>query len=743
MIERIKQFTDSTNFNKALTVTLAAVLPVVILAQFDLFRTGFAIAIGAVLTYPADIPSSPKHRAKGLLAATSIVTACTFIINILHATPVTIYPFVFYPIVLLMVFFLSMISVYGQRATMVSFSGLLAIALSTGHVQTSDNILQYCGLILGGGLFYTLVSVIFNYLRPYRYTELEMADCLKLTGKYLKQRGHLWDIDANREKIIEKQLYLQVELNTKHENLREVLLRNRSNAGNSNKNRKMLLVFISLVEVLELALSTSFDHNTLQEKFSDHPKVLANYQTLVYNLSSTLKKIAKSLNKKKKYTSKHKLLQDLEAFAKAVREYEEIVDNENAAETISILRNMLHYAEKQTEKIKVIERAFTTNMSFKDLQGRDRDVEKFLTPEYYPLHILKENLSLSSTIFRLSLRLTVTIALGFIIGNIFTLQNVYWILLTVIVIMRPGYGLTKQRSYQRIVGTATGCVIAFGILAFLHQPIIIAILAIILMLLGFTFTAINYRIGATFVTIFVVFIYSMLNPDITHVIKYRLLDTAIGAALAFGANHFFFPSWEFIQIRVFLKKSIEANKEFLKEISALYNKKGIVPTSYRVARKNAFIELGNLTASYQRMMQEPKGKQKQQPQIYKLAVLNHTLLSSLASLGTYTQSHKTTKASKAFNVVVQAVIKNLEHAVNLLENTDSTEISPEEKEELKARFTELKEIRAKELQENYLVDEENFRAKMQEAQLIIEQLVWLNNISENIVKSAKQLKAVK
>jgi hypothetical protein len=48
--------------------------------------------------------------------------------------------------------------------------------------------------------------------------------------------------------------------------------------------------------------------------------------------------------------------------------------------------------------------------------------------------------------------------------------------------------------------------------------------------------------------------------------------------------------------------------------------------------------------------------------VYKLAVLNHSL-SSLASLGTYIQSHKTTTASEAFNVVVDTAIKKLDNAI--------------------------------------------------------------------------------
>jgi hypothetical protein len=105
----------------------------------------------------------------------------------------------------------------------------------------------------------------FQYLSPHRYVELQIADCIKLTAKYLKLRGDLWTVTADRKAIIEKQLHLQVELNTIHQSIREVLVSGQGTSGSSNQNRKMLLVFISLVEILELALSTAFDHNTLHQ----------------------------------------------------------------------------------------------------------------------------------------------------------------------------------------------------------------------------------------------------------------------------------------------------------------------------------------------------------------------------------------------------------------------------------------------------------------------------------------------
>jgi uncharacterized membrane protein YccC len=313
----------------------------------------------------------------------------------------------------------------------------------------------------------------------------------------------------------------------------------------------------------------------------------------------------------------------------------------------------------------------------------------------------------------------------------------------VIVIMRPGYGLTKERSYKRIAGTALGAVIAFAILLVTNNPYIIATLSIICILLAYTYTVTHYLKGATFVTIYVIFLYSMLNPNIMSVIQYRVIDTVLGAALAFAASYFFWPTWEFKSVPLFIRKAVEANRTYLNETSILYNKKDGATLNYKLARKSAFIEVGNLMSSYQRMTQDPKSKQKQQQQVYKLAVLNHTLLSSLASLGTYIQSHKTTKASEAFNVVVNTIIRNLDNAIAMLNmESEITGVNPEG-EDVAMRFTELKNIRARELQEIHVTEEEEFRLKMEEAQLVIEQLVWLNSISEKIVKTTRQLELTK
>ncbi|MGO4771913.1 FUSC family membrane protein [Flavobacterium sp. W22_SRS_FK3] len=736
MLERIAKFTNSTSFLNATKVTIASVVPVLILNFLGSFEIGFTIALGAFFTYPSDIPSTLTHKIKGLIVASLIVSGVNLLINFVYP-----YPYLFYPFLGFLLFLCSMISVYGQRATLVSFSALISISLSFGHLHEGWEAFEYSGYIFIGGILYLIVSLIFHFVQPYKYIELEIAEAIKLTAKYLKLRGDLWSPEANRKTIIEKQLGIQVKLNEIHEDLRKVLIGNQSSSATTSQNRKMLLVFITLVEIQELALYTSFDHSKIHEKFNKHPNVLRTYQNVAYKLASTLKKISKNVHHIALYVDKQDLKNELDALEFAIFDYEKTLGKEEAGEGVLMLTNMLKYAKNQVGKIKIIQRALSLAMQSYKLKDKDKELEKFLTPQYYPLRTLTENLSFSSSIFRHSVRLTITILIGFIIGKFLPFQNVYWILLTIIVIMRPGYGLTKERSYNRIFGTILGGLLAFGIVSVVQNHVALSIFSIICMLLGISFTQINYKISATFVTMYVVFIYGILVPDVVEVIQFRILDSLAGAILAFLANQFLWPAWEFINTPIHIENSIRANRVYLKEIADFYNKKGEIPTSYRLARKNVFIEIGNLMTSFQRMMQEPKSKQKTLPLVNKLVVLNHSLLSALASLSTYIQSHQTTSASESFNYIIKTILLNLDHSISTLKNETLLTDTFFGKEDVTLQFEEMKRNNLTRLATDKYLDKETRQAQMQEAQMVIEQLIWMSNLAEKILKITKDFKA--
>ncbi|MCC9043928.1 FUSC family protein [Myroides sp. M-43] len=737
MLGKARKFTDNTHLADSLKITISAVVPFLVLMPYAAFDWAFAAAIGAMLTAPVDIPSNKKDKIIGLLVGAFTVPAVIFTLSITDGS------WYFYPIFVFIFFSLSMISVYGHRANMLSFTGLLAGSLGLAHSYEGKDLLIHCLMLLLGGLFYLVVSLVFNLIRPKRYVVLQTSECMELTAEYLKHRGQLWDIDADVQKITEDQLNIQVNLNEVHENLRDYLVRNKANTGNSSNNRRLLVAFSTLVEIHEVAVSTSFEHSKLHDLFKSNPEIIKAYQKLAFHFADTIDHIAYTINLSSKYKPKYNLSQELADIQLLLDKFVKEGESSNMVEAVVMFSNVLHYAENQIDKIHTLEKTLTEKAFVADVEERFKDLEKFLTPVHYRFETLKENLNFTSTIFRHALRLTLTILVGLIVSKFFGLLNGYWILLTIVVIMRPGFGLTKQRSFERVIGTIVGGLLAIGLLYIIPNATVIAYITVLTMIIGYWFSHTDYKVGVTFITMYVVLIYGLLTPNFMDVMIYRIIDTIIGALLAFGANYLLWPSWEFLNLNTHLKKSIEANKEYVKEITLYYNEKGEVTLPYKLARKYAFIEIGNLMASFQRMIQEPKSKQKYRTELYELAVLNHTFLSTAASIGIYVQSHTTTKASEAFNVVMDYTIGNLKQTIALLEDYNNENITIiERSENFNLSISYLKGIREYELKKTYS-DDKQIQDLMEESVLVIEQLIWLSSLSEKIFKITASIATMK
>jgi len=443
-----------------------------------------------------------------------------------------------------LVFLSAFISLFGHRANLLSFTLLLTISLSFIHHDEPEIILQNCLYLLLGGLFYTLISIVFYFIKPNRYINLEVAECIEITGEYLELRSKLWVLNADREKINRQMLEKQVRINELHEHIREYLVYNKARTLNSNNNRKLLVALSSLVDILELAMANTFNHKEFIEFFKEDDSILAEYKTLANSFSITLKSLAFHIKTNKKHHSTGSLANDFKKLKLRINDY---VKNQNISiydENAVNVNNLLFYADKQIEKIKGLERVYKERVNADELRGKYRDLEKFFTPEHYRLKTFLDHLNFKSSTFRYALRITLTMFVGLIVGNIFNFENAYWILLTIVVIMRPGYGLTKQRSTHRVIGTIIGGILGISALILIDSNIALSILAIISMLLGYWFSGIDYKVGVTFVTFYVILIYGLLTDNAESQFVYRILDTVVGELLAFLATRFVWPTWE-------------------------------------------------------------------------------------------------------------------------------------------------------------------------------------------------------
>ena len=722
-LNELQQFLKSTSFSRGVLVGIAVSLPIILGIQFDQFEVGLALCFGAFWSSPSDISGSFRHKTIGILTSAALAMVVGFIGGYLHYET-----WLSLPVLGVLGFGIAYLSIYGFRASLVSLSGLLALVVSFALDVEELEIYQFALFIGLGGLWYLLLAKIWQHLYPKAETEELLSETYTLTAEFLETRKKLMGPHSDREALMAKNLRLQSELTKKHESLREILILRGSARGHSDYQDRRLLVFTQLVEMMETAIANPVNYDRMDVLFSAKPKYLQLFQDLIFEMARQLRMIAEAGNDTRKLPASDALEKWVEAARMEISSRAE----RTGQEEYLMLQNFLGYQEKQLKKLKRIKQLLSgkSNLEFDTIDRRS--AKRFVVSQELDPDLLIRNFSFKSTIFRHSLRLAVTIMIGYTLGSLFPFQNPYWILLTIVVIMRPNYGLTKSRATDRMVGTLIGGLVAIGLVYLIQNSYAYAILAGISLVFAIALAQKNARSSAIFITLNVVFIFALLNPDVMSVIKFRIIDTLVGAGLSYAAMRWLWPTWESTGIKESIGESLRANKEFLHEIGEYYQKKGDLPTGFRLARREAFLQTSNLNSAFQRMAQEPKSKQYAMDENYELVVLNHTFLASLASLSTFIQSHETTEASEEFKRAIWKIGRNLDMTLKCTADPscEVAKVYAESTTLFKDQLPDLSETGT----EQFTSKSERTIRVLQEAHLVWEQLQWLYAISARMLK---------
>ncbi|NNF19433.1 MAG: hypothetical protein HKN61_06615 [Flavobacteriaceae bacterium] len=710
------QFLKSTDFSKAILIGFGVTIPVLTGIYTGRLEIGLAIAFGAFWCSPSDVSGRFRNKVVGILLATALIMIVTFMAG--YFVRETWWLLL---VLGILTFGISYISIYGFRASLISFSGLLALVLSFAHDAKVLLNYEYTLLVGLGGIWYLLLMSIREKINPKGALEEALNNTYELSADFLDIRRRILTNQGEQDKLQRELLGLQTQLTEQHETLREILLVSRKSSGQSQYLNERLLILVALVDILESAVAHPVNYSKMEKLAERYSDFVGQFGELIGGMSRQLYDIAQAGNSVKKLPS-HSHLNEL-----SDKLEQEIESCQPDFESYLTFKNLLEYLEKQLEKINRI-KWILGNPGSDEIEMVDKKLLKqFKVNKEYDPKVLLRNLNFRSAIFKHSLRLAVTMMVGYGVGWYYDFQNPYWILLTIIVIMRPNYGLTKKRFKERIVGTLIGGALAVGVVYLVRDVYVYAVLGVGSLVLAFSMLQRNYRTAAVFITLSVIFIYAIIRPDVLTVIQYRLLDTLIGAGLSLVSVLFLWPAWGFLEIKDSILGSVRANKKFLEQIAEYYRQKGAIPPELRLSRKEAFLQSSQLNTAYQQMAQEPESKQLYLEEIYKLVVLNHSFLTALASLSTYFQTRPTTKASEFFDNAVAHIDENLRLLVCALEDKEFDCPEPDTKPrdfEIPAKIEAMTELDA--LGGSIHPSNEQ---EFQEAHLVMEQLRWLQTLS--------------
>ena len=263
----------------------------------------------------------------------------------------------------------------------------------------------------------------------------------------------------------------------------------------------------------------------------------------------------------------------------------------------------------------------------------DHDYSKFVSHQKIDGTAFKNNLTLNSSVFRHSLRMMITCIVGYIISMFLPNgHHSYWLLLTIIVILKPGFSLTRRRNFERFTGTIAGGLIGLSLLAFIHDRNILFVLIVFFMIGTYTFQRLNYIVMVIFMTPYLLTLFNLLGMPFINVTEERLLDTGIGSLLSFMASYLLFPHWESDQLDIYMSNVLKANIKYLYTLADFLQGEKKSQLDYKLIRKEIFVSTANLSGAFNRMLSEPKSKQRNGKEIYEFVVLNNVLSSNVAAL---------------------------------------------------------------------------------------------------------------
>ncbi|MGZ3938895.1 MAG: FUSC family protein, partial [Flavisolibacter sp.] len=297
-----------------------------------------------------------------------------------------------------------------------------------------------------------------------------------------------------------------------------------------------------------------------------------------------------------------------------------------------VLRKILVNIRKMLTELKNVNQYFEPGIE-RSRSGLDHS--HFVSHQPLDYRILWNNLSLESSVFRHALRTCIACLGGFVIVNLLSYgHHSYWVLMTIAFMLKPAFSLTKKRNIERIVGTLVGGVVGVLILLYIPNKDVLFGLMVVFMVTTYSFMRIQYLVTVISMTPYILILFYFLGSNFRIVAQERIFDTALGCAIAFLAGYFLFPSWESDQLQRYMQGILKANAAYLQKIIDALAGRQPSMLEYKLARKDVYLNTANLSAAFQRMLSEPKSKQKKEKDVHQFVVLNHILFSNIATVAT-------------------------------------------------------------------------------------------------------------
>jgi len=732
-IREYKSFINSHHFSEGVRMTVGLLVPAFLMSYFNQLGLGVVMSLGALFVSITDSPGPIHHRRNAMLATIALVFILSTITNLVNSSVWLTGAW----LVITSLFF-SMLGVFGARPSSVGIAALLVIVLSIDKsMQPQIPLLFHSLLVSAGGVWYMLFSLTLYQFRPNKLAQQALGDSIESIGNYFRLRARLYEENVDYDDAYKVLLQAQATVQEKQSMVRELLLKSQSINKEATPLGRLLLIIFSEMNDLFERIITSYQRYSLLHQYFDETGLLKDINKIILLAAQQIELVGLSVKSGTPPMASNDLNREVQELGKKF----ELLQSEQLTpgnlDLFIVLRRTVQNLKDITGRLQRIDEYLNKGITDKLPRrlSNHEYLEQFIHRQPIGVTEILNNLSLQSDVFRHTLRITVALLAGYVVSIFFSIGHGYWILLTILVILKPAYSLTKKRNADRILGTIAGAIIGLIILYLVHDKHVLLGIMVLFMVANYSVMRINYFLSVLLMTPYLLLFFHLLQPDnFQRLLTDRVVDTAIGSAIAFVASIVLFPTWERSKILPRLATATEMVKQYFSSIaqSMLGETPQVVP---RLARKDAFVAIANVSDAFNRMLSEPKNQQRNTAEFQRMIVLLHMLVSYIATLS-YHKSDVDASAMPQIRQVVQEILDQLDAIISQLREKETSAMQglPSSLQQLHAHADKLLEERQLELEQG--LQETETKSELYSVKSIAQQLHFISKTANDIRKLA-------
>ncbi|ENZ8858198.1 YccS family putative transporter [Neisseria gonorrhoeae] len=501
-------------------------------------KLAMPFVLGIIAGGLVDLDNRLTGRLKNIIATVALFTLSSLTAQ---STLGTGLPFIL--AMTLMTFGFTILGAVGLKYRTFAF-GALAVATYTTLTYTPETYwLTNPFMILCGTVLYSTAIILFQIILPHRPVQESVANAYEALGGYLEAKADFFDPDEAAW-IGNRHIDLAMSntgVITAFNQCRSALFYRLRGKHRHPRTAKMLRYYFAAQDIHERISSAHVDYQEMSEKFKN-TDIIFRIHRLLEMQGQACRNTAQALRASKDYVYSKRLGRAIEGCRQSLRLLSDGNDSPDIRHLSRLLDN-LGSVDQQFRQLR-----HSDSPAENDRMGDTRIAALETGSFKNTWQAIRPQLNLESGVFRHAVRLSLVVAAACTIVEALNLNLGYWILLTALFVCQPNYTATKSRVYQRIAGTVLGVIV--GSLVPYFTPSVETKLWIVIAgtTLFFMTRTYKYSFSTFFITIQALTSLSLAGLDVYAAMPVRIIDTIIGASLAWAAVSYLWPDWKYLTL---------------------------------------------------------------------------------------------------------------------------------------------------------------------------------------------------